>query len=250
MNYWAISLTENELQRFFNEDGYQFLLWTLPLLVKKILVTTMSVRSADKNGYAPMVGIFIYGLYGLLSILSRMMLIIIYFAVPLGLFNILGHWIYENLGQSQGLRWREYDENQTPIAFSAFDQATNDYHIINIKDIAPNLLTNDPYTKYTGLTLGGYLALFTAGIFAHILVVLVPDIARRFLFNKQEIYQNVIETSTSQIHDRKMSESFMLSCLRSLTTIVIPEPVVDWDDVGGEVEDRVDQNEILKVRNI
>ena len=253
MNYWAISLTENELQSFFNEDSYQFLAWTLPLLVKKILVTTMNVRSADKNGFAPMVGIFMYGFYGLLSILSRMMLIIIYFAVPLGLFNILSHWIYETVGQTQGLRWREYDENQNPIAFSVFDQETNNYRIINITDITPTLLTNVPYTKYTGLKLGGYLALFTAGIFVHIMLVLVPDIARIFLPNEQKKGQNVIETSSSQIDDYmavKISEGFMLSFLRSLTTIVIPEPIVDWDDVGGEVEDEIEQNQIIMVSNI
>ena len=55
--------------------------------------------------------------------------------------------------------------------------------------IAPALLTNDPYTKYTGLKLGGYLALFIAGLFVHIFLVLVPDMTLNNLLNKEPFFR-------------------------------------------------------------
>ena len=42
----------------------------------------------------------------------------------------------------------------------------------------------------------------------------------------------------------------MLRCLGSLTSIVVPETDGDWDDVGGEMEDVIDEKQIVKVGNV
>ena len=175
MNHWKVSLTETELQGFFNADLSWFLAWTMPLLAKKILTTIMKVMSASKNDFAPMFGVIIYSVNAFIAVSVRITSIVIYFSVPLGLFNILTHWVYETVN----VTWREYDESGSPVKFSIYDSIEDQYEIVEIKDIAPRLLTNEHYAKYTGLTLQMYYALFVVGIFVHVAVVFLLDMVSR-----------------------------------------------------------------------
>ena len=241
MNYWKISLTANELQEFFNEDFNRFLALTIPLSVKKILTSMMSVKSASKNGFAPMIGLVIYCVHAFISVSVRITSIIIYFSVPLGLFNILTHWVYENVKERHGLTWRKYDESRNPVKFSIFDGVKDQYDILEIKDIAPRLLTDEHYTKYTGLTLQMYYVLFIVGMFVHFAVVILLDMVLKQHFGQRHYVKRISEQTNNKQKDLKIPDrknntnserwNWFAPVIHSLTSFAIPETSRDWDDL-------------------
>jgi hypothetical protein len=257
MNIWRISLTKNELQGFFNEDSFKFLVLTIPLLIKKVITSTMGVLSSEKNGFAPMVGLLIYSTYGLLSIFTRMTSIVTYFSVPLGLFYSLNHWVYENMNSRHGLTWREYDQEHNPVKFSRLSFEKDGYDVLHIADIAPKLLTNDPYTKYTGLRLGYYFGLFIVGTLVHLLIALLLDAFVTRKCNQpqsskvstlaEESKIRGIENGPAATEQNVKSNHGFFMFLRALMSLVIPQSFGDWDEEGEEFIEATSKNEILKV---
>ena len=103
MNHYRVSLTANELQGFFHEDS-----WYVPiailLSIKKIVTATTAPQKYTKNGFQEITGKVIYALYALIGPLLRTACVILYFSIPLGLFDMLTHWVYE----TAEVKWQEY----------------------------------------------------------------------------------------------------------------------------------------------
>ena len=138
-----------------------------------------------------MIGKIVYGVYAFIGSTVRVFAVVMYFSVPLGLFNILTHWRYETLN----VKWQEFEyacdhdynddydyyvtdtdyvvfteivpqilsfkfdnerllDYEKPIKFSVYNESEGQYKNIYIKNISKLLLTNEPYTKYSGIPLG------------------------------------------------------------------------------------------------
>ena len=258
MNFWKISLTQNELQGFFKEDIMNFLMFSTPLLLKKVITTVVDTKAAEKNEFLPTIGILTYSIYGFLNICARMTSIILYFSVPLGLFNILTHWLFENMNDRHGLEWREYDQSGNPIKFSYFNSQKGEFDLIEIKDLAPALLTNEPYSKYTGLSLFWYYTLFLVGVIVHLILMLALE--RKFRLRSEDKVKDGSERKKEQTHkkciekepiflEKQTNNPNMLSLfLHSLMTLVLTSTFSDWDEVNDK-EVFVGRHKILKVCN-
>lgn len=168
MNYKSASLNYEGLQGFFDEEE-----WYLPLAIflsiKKILTTSLNVKTCAKLGFQTIKGVLIYSVYSLIGPLIKIMEICLYFAVPLGLFKLLIHWVYEvaDLGFDRRITWQEYEVNvdgsynyERPVKFSIYNPTTNNFKTVYLKNISSELLTKEPYTKYTGFSLSVYYAMF------------------------------------------------------------------------------------------
>ena len=149
--------------------------------MKKVISTTIEAQKYSKNGFQETTGLFIYGAYAIVGPVFRVIAIVIYFSVPLGLFNLLTHWVYETVD----LKWREFEydsywdgtlDYEKPIKFAIYDETQQKYNQIYLKNISKELLTKDPYEKYTGLTLGWYYTIFICGVVCHVFLVSLLDV--------------------------------------------------------------------------
>ena len=154
-------------------------------------------------------------IWTVLSVSKRILVLVMYFTPPMGLFSLLHHWQAESLpfAVSQKSQWREgmlsqsqhlHLHNNRSVLWSEIDRW--DY------SASPS---PPPYTLYTGLSLRTYFWLFLAILGLHTLAVgiakfiLVPDF-------------------------RKAHPVQMFShCLQSIS---LPEPWRPWDTDGGNVE--------------
>ena len=257
MNKWSISLTASELQGFFDEDpkwiyfiGFSF--------VKKILSCILRVKSAGKNNFSPLLGLVIYSVFAFISIFARILSIIAYFSVPLGLFNFLTHCVYENMNKNQGLTWREFDENQEPVKFSTFNENEDRYEFVEIRNISSMLLTNSSYTKYTGMTLQMYYILFIVGTILHLSIVTILDIILQKRFRKCNYVNRLIKQAKNRVNsNKKIMKSlkelehwnWFVPIIHSLASFGYPETSRDWDDIEEDYT-TLKAKQILKVCKI
>ena len=258
MNYKSASLNYEGLQEFFDEEPWYFPL-AIFLSIKKILTTSLNVKNCSKCGFQTIKGILIYGVYSLIGPLIRICAICLYFAVPLGLFNILIHWVYEvaDYGFNRTITWQEYEVNsdgsydyERPVKFSIYDPETNDFEIIYLKNITSELLTKEPYTKYTGFSLSVYYALFIIGVIIHCLVVAIYDWTsqpHKYLSEFSDSGENKVPLTRleSQMKgNAKNADNIFIHCF---TTIVISDVLKDWDEYDGAERCKIDSRCIVKV---
>jgi len=131
-----------------------------------------------------------------------------YFAVPLGLYNLLAHYQYE----SQGFLW-----NDTSIYnFENLDNLNKTEYIVTTENVDSGT-EKIPITKYTGLSMKTYYVIFLFGMLFHFLLMLVK-----------------LTTESSEIHIQTTSKNSKVtetsSFLRAFTSFVIPEVSSDWDE--------------------
>ena len=256
MNLWRVSLTQDELQGFFNQDVIYFLAMSLPLLLKKLITTILNVRATEKDEFTPIIGMLSYSAYGFLNICVRIISITLYFSVPVGLFNILTHWVYENMNQRHGLIWREYDQDGNPVKFSSFNHNKGEFEVVEMRNLAPTLLTNSNYTKYTGLSLFWYYILFLTGMLGHLSVVMKLEVL--FLKSFNEKMENAAENNEDESLKTRLKKlpalkrkepkaaNRFLVFFDSLMALVLTTPFTDWDEINEE-ENMVKEHDIVKV---
>ena len=114
--------------------------------------------------------------------------------------------------------------------------------MIEIKDLSHALLTNEPYTKYTGLSLFWYYILFLVGIIAHLTLVLTLE--RKFRFGSEEKVEDRVDHKKEESQDKCIEKEHHFIekhtetqnpfsiFLHSLMTLVLTSPFSDWDEVN------------------
>ena len=168
--------------------------------------------------------------------MCRVVSVVIYFSVPLGLFNFLTHWVYETVD----LKWREYEyhaswdgsvDHEKPIKFAIYDYTQQKYNQIYLKNITGQLITTDPYSKYTGLTLGWYYAIFILGVFLHLLFVTKLDNNGR----KDRL-----------IYIPASKKNWITNITNACSSLLVPEISNDWD-ARLNVDERDGAKSIIQV---
>ena len=194
---------------------------------------------SQNDGFLGIKGKIIYGIYSAIGALVRGFVLVMYFSVSLGLFNLLSHWKYETLD----MEWQKYEytdesmftdsdydadgkntinfrikerelDYSKPIKFAVYNEKEQNYGLIYIKNISNQLITNAPYSKYSGLTLGYSYAIFLAGVMVHICIVLLKD-------NKtmKAVFQN------------DLKHKWIVITANSFSSLVLPQVSVQWDVV-------------------
>ena len=203
----GFSLTTDPLQGICGGIDW-FLPITLFLSLKKGLSVSVKVQEMNKDGFQQFLGMIIYGLFALVAFMTRLISIVTYFAVPLGLYNLLAHYQYE----SQGFLW-----NDTNIYnFENLDNLNKTEYIVTTENVDSGT-EKIPITKYTGLSMKTYYVIFLFGMLFHFLLMLVK-----------------LTTESSEIHIQTTSKNSKVtetsSFLRAFTSFVIPEVSSDWDE--------------------
>ena len=209
----------------------------------------------SKKGFLGIVGSMVYGFYVLYSAVIRISCIIVYFSIPMGLFNLLEHWFYE----TANLEWRN------GLSYSIFNTTTEIYEDTRIDDIKDKLLSKDKegtLLKYTGLALRQYFLIFMAWIILHYLLIMVMIILKkRFGFEEDnEIdLKNIHETSEveesrktiKKTENSKYHRFWRKYMTYVFSSIVVPEISDDWDksnvDIYNPKTDGSTENEIIEV---
>ena len=217
---------EKGLKTVFNEG-----LGALPLFLltaKNILSAISFISSHCKvlnvcREHFPFASRLAASLYSLCGLITRVVPIIMYFTVPLGLFSLLRHWQGEKLpwnqyildfvtpeglmflGDNEGFVWNEVDhwiKNGTPIIF---DNATGltihnpDYFIT-----APDI------TLYIAFTWKLYLYIFFAHVGIHTLVIFIAkyklSLVFRYGFNLLDKFIHALENTNLPFNCREWDD--------------------------------------------
>ena len=203
--------------------------WLLPtslfLSLKKGLSVSVKVQEMNKDGFQQFLGMILYGLFALVAFMTRLISIVTYFAVPLGLYNLLAHYQYE----SRGFSWNDtniyYFENLDYLDKTEIRYTTEKVYSGN---------TTIPITKYTGLPMQTYYVIFLLGMVFHFLLMLL----KRSKESSQ--IQNQPTTKNSEITETP-------SFLRAFTSFVIPEVSYDWDEYKTMNHSPEDHKDVIEV---
>ena len=172
--------------------------------------------------------------------------------MPLGLFNLLTHYVYE----TSDLMRRE------DLTFSVYNKHSEKYEPVYVHNISSKLLKKDPVTKYTGMTLQMYYALFLLGMVAHFIVVLIVDVMKNKKFNKYVVNNTISLEGALSTHSPRSSNlrpsdtfkkcqnwNFFSSISHAFTSYVIPEVSIDWDE-SEECDGMQNAADVIKVSYI
>ena len=143
MNWYQLSLTSGELQGFFDESAHLLIIFIL-LTGRKVLIVCLHVQQVSKHGFQTMFGKLLLGLHIITAAVVRVGAVVLYFAVPLGMFEFLIHYKYETTNTP----WRE------ELAYSVFKIDMQEYETIFLSNITSELLTSRSVTHYIGFELG------------------------------------------------------------------------------------------------
>jgi len=202
MKDYGFSLTSDPLDGICGGIDW-FLPLSLFLSLKKGLSVSVKVQEMNKDGFQQFFGMILYGLFALVAFMTRLISIVTYFLVPLGLYNLLAHYKYD----SNGFHWEDNiviysdDMNRSDSVFR--HRYSEDGQI--------------PITKYTGLTTKTYYVIFLVGILFHFLVMLVK-------------YTKEGSKSPNQSLNKDVTKNKILPFLRAFSSFVIPEVSTDWDE--------------------
>ena len=164
-------------------------------------------------------------LWTLVATVKRMMVLVLYFAPSLGLFDLLYHWKYEQLQFS--IRKRNtisvndvlHLRDIEPIAWSELDR----WHYHDSYEIP----SPPPYTIYTRYSCGEYFLIF--------LVILIfqacANVAFKFLTSKK--FYSESSALDKIIHGIEISN--------------LPSPWKDWDENAITVEDHMKQSKSVSL---
>ena len=172
-------------------------------------------------------------LYSLCGLITRVVAIVMYFTVPLGLFSLLRHWQAEQvqwsqytldfvtpeglmfLGDNEAFVWNEVDRwikngtlfNNITDIFGQVELIPNpDYYIA-----APHI------TLYTGLMWRPYLFIFFAHVTVHTCVIFIAK------YKLHQVFKHGFNLVEKVIH--------------SLENINLPFNCQEWDDDMGDAEE-------------
>ena len=231
MNYYGLSITTGELQGFFDEAK-----WYLPIAIllsfRKVVNVSLHLQEVAKDGFQTLLGMIIYGVYAIVSSVVRMSAIVIYFSIPLGLFNLLIHWVYE----TTDLTWREQ------LVYSEFNNDVKQYELIFLKNISSKLISTDDSTQYTGLSLKSYYAIFCMGMIVHFILVFGMDvlknkrIRKRLAITTENINLEHVDSRTKTLWRKYNHRGLFSSFMQAFTSYVIPDISADWDEDDGTLE--------------
>jgi hypothetical protein len=263
MNWYQLSLTSGELQGFFNESAHLLTIFLL-LTGRKVLIVCLHVQQVSKKGFQTMFGKLLLGLHILMAAIVRVCAVVLYFAVPLGMFELLIHYKYETTNTS----WRE------ELVYSVFNKETQEYETIFLSNITSELLSSIPVTHYIGLELGHYYILFLIGILLHIIGIVAMEEIKRIRQKKQKKTRETsgnnaenmewkwngnFESKTSQnltsrgllsepttLNDNTERKNLVYSVINASTTLISPVVSSDWDDAEF-AEDVRSSNDFLMV---
>ena len=181
----------------------------------------------------PMMSRLVASTYSLCGLVTRVVAMIVYFTVPLGLFSILRHWQAEQvpwnnytldfvtpeglmfLGDNEGFVWNEVDRwitdgtlfvNKTDARGEPYFEANQSYFVAS-----PDV------TLYTGLTWQPYLYIFLAHVAIHTLVI---------FFAKYKLS-----------HVFRYGFNLLDKFIHSLENTNLPFNCREWDDGEGDAEE-------------
>ena len=206
-----------------------FLLVTSNILSAKSFATSHCKVLNICREHFPSTSRLIATLYSLCGLITRVVAIIMYFTVPLGLFSLLRHWQGEQypwdwltldyvtpeglmfMGDNDGFVWNEVDrwmKNGSLFFFSREGYLEpNPNHFIAAPDI----------TLYTGLTWRPYLYIFFAHVTIHSIVIFFAK------YKLSKVFRYGFNLLDKFIH--------------SLENTNLPFNYREWDDGMGDAEE-------------
>ena len=165
-------------------------------------------------------------IYSLCGLITRVVAMIMYFTVPLGLFSLLRHWQGEQvpwswytldfvtpdgvmfLGDNEGFLWNEVDRwVKNGTIFLEDNYTPNPNYFIAAPDV----------TLYTGLTWQPYLFIFFAHIAIHSIVIFIAKYKLSYVF--------------------KYGFNLLDKFIHSLENTNLPFNCQEWDDGKGDAEE-------------
>ena len=179
------TLVETGLKTVFNE-GFEPL--SIGLLIASTVLSSISFTSSHCKvlnvcrEHFPFLSRLVASLYSLCGLITRVVAMIMYFTVPLGLFSLLRHWQGEQvpwsqltldfvtpdglmfLGDNEGFVWNKVDrwiKNGSLFYHDGTSFFPNPDYFIAAPDV----------TLYTGMTWRPYLYIFFAHVAIHSLVI-------------------------------------------------------------------------------
>ena len=227
---------EKEFKTVFNE-GLEPL--SISLLIATTILSSISFTSSHCKvlnvcrEHFPFTSRLVASFYSLCGLVTRVVAIIMYFTVPLGLFSLLRHWQGEQvpwswymldfvspdglmfMGDNEGFVWNEVDRwikngtlflNLTNMWGNWYLDPNPDYFIA-----APN------FTLYIGFTWQPYLYIFFAHVAFHSIVILVAKYKLSLVFK----------------YDFNLLDKF----IHSLENTNLPFNCQEWDDCKGDAEE-------------
>ena len=223
---------EKGLKTVFNE-GLEPL--SISLLIASTVLSAISFTSSHCKvlnvcrEHFPFTSRLAASLYSLCGLITRVLAIVMYFAVPLGLFSLLRHWQGEQvpwslytldfvtpdglmfIGDNEGFLWNEVDrwiKNGTLFIFNQYGtpQPNSDYFIA-----APEV------TLYIGLTWRPYLYIFFVHIVIHSIVIFLAKYKLSHVF--------------------KYGFNLLDKFIHSLENTNLPFNCREWDDGMGDAEE-------------
>ena len=226
---------EADLKTVFNE-GLEPI--SISLLIASIVLSAISFTSSHCKilnicrEHFPFTSRLVASLYSLCGLVTRVVAIVVYFTVPLGLFNLLRHWQGEQLpwswytldfvtpeglmfmGDNEGFLWNEVDrwiKNGT-----LFLNKTDELGW-SIEGNPHYFLTAPDVTLYIGLTWQPYLYIFFAHISLHTIIIFFAKYKLSLVFR----------------YGFNLLDKF----LHSLENTNLPFNCREWDDGKGDAEE-------------
>ena len=242
-----LSYTETPSQRgleaVFNEDLNG---WTLLALVSSIILSVMSCISSHLKGltasreHFPAKSQIVASIFSLVGIMLRVMVVVMYFAVPLGLFNLHRHLQGEqipyhidvldlvgdnghgpiSLGDNPPFEWDDVDrfvKNGSLLHFTEYGEIIVNTIGMNPEQNPYYLVSPPSYTLYVGLEWRTYLFIFFGHVGIHAISLFIAKYLLSIDFRKHFNWLDKI--------------------IHSLENTNIPYNAREWDDGKGDAEE-------------
>ena len=137
----------------------------------------------------------------------------------------MAHYQYE----SNGFRWKKDELDDI------FNQERTQSGRIFLSDVAISESEEEiSITKYTGLTMKTYYAIFLIGMATHFLLMMLKDVVfqtgREKYFISEEIYKGATVDLPNEEEELVVKNRWFTSFLRGITSYVLPELSMDWDE--------------------
>ena len=231
---------EMGLETVFNVGFEPF---TIGLIIASNILSAVSFSSSHCKilnvcrEHFPFTSRLVASLYSLCGLITRVVAMIMYFTVPLGLFSLLRHWQAEQvpwsqytldfvtpdglmfMGDNEGFVWNEVDRWVKNGTLFLLDE--HERPILNDRGIPipnPNFFIAAPdVTLYIGLTWHPYLFIFFAHVAIHSIVILIAKYRLSHVF--------------------KYGFNLLDKFIHSLENTNLPSNCQEWDDGMGDAEE-------------
>ena len=222
---------EKDLKIIFNE-GLDTL--TLCLLFATNFLSVKTFTSSHCKAlnvcreHFPFTSQLVATFYSLCGLITRVMAIVMYFSVPLGLFSLLRHW------QAEQVKWSQYTldfvtpdgllflGNNEPIMWSEVDRWIKNGSLFNFGNFGSVIPNQDYFIKapdvtlYIGLNWHSYLIIFFAHVALHMVIIFIAKYMLSQVFK----------------HDFNLLDKL----IHSFENTNVPFNCQEWDDGIGDAE--------------